>query len=306
LTDQLVLCASPALDAARVAARTLDWLEASGYRDLMANAVVVLTGVREKTPIDLDLLEDYFRKRCRSVVRIPWDDQLALGVETGVANPEPATVAAYLELAGEVLDGLEPEQRSPGGADALVTVSWRGEAAYARHDEQGRLCALEVPGLVSGGMSADGRPAFLHFAGQAEVPVRLVRLPPPAPGLREIQVVFEADGLVGEGRGPSAGPVYLLTGQAGANPARVLVDGPASRVLGVELRSELTYRPVPVDPGRVSVPYWVWAGRDRDGRSVTLEETTLRMVPATVLADPTGVPLALDVHGHPEAATFTL
>lgn len=304
LTDQLVVCASPALDSARVAARTLDWLEASGYRDLMKNAVVVLTGVREDTPIDVDLLDDYFRKRCRTVVRIPWDDQLALGVETAVANPRPETVAAYLELAGEVLDGLETDQRSPAG-EALVTVSWRGEAAYARRTEQGHLSALEVPGLVSGGASADGRPAFLHFAGQGEVLVRLVRLPPPAPGSREVQVVLEAEGLVREGRGPSASPVYLLTGQAGAQPARVLVDD-AGGVFGVEVRSDLAYRPVSGDAERVSIPNWVWAGRDRGGRPVTLEETTLRLTPATVLADPSGVPLALDVHGHPEAATFTL
>ena len=49
--DQLVLVLKPALDGARAAALTLDWLAEHGHGELVARAVVVINGTRKGTGI---------------------------------------------------------------------------------------------------------------------------------------------------------------------------------------------------------------------------------------------------------------
>lgn len=106
MADQVVLCAAPSLDASRVSALTLDWLEQQGYTRLARDAVVAINAVRPNSLVELDLLEQYFERRCRAVVRVPWDPGLSAGAETTLEDLHPATRTAYLNLAAMVAAGF--------------------------------------------------------------------------------------------------------------------------------------------------------------------------------------------------------
>jgi putative peptide zinc metalloprotease protein len=103
--DQIVVCAAPSIDSSRVTALTLDWLDQNGQRSLVENAVVAINGVQEGIG-DVDLLQHYFERRVRAVVRIPFDRHLAQGGETDLDELAPPTRGAYLTLAGMVATGF--------------------------------------------------------------------------------------------------------------------------------------------------------------------------------------------------------
>lgn len=104
LADQLVLVTSPSLDSGRAASSTIDWLEENGHEELAAGAVAVINGTRPKTGMaDLDRIEGYFKVRCRSVVRIPWDPQLEARADASLDELMPQTRGAYLELGARCL-----------------------------------------------------------------------------------------------------------------------------------------------------------------------------------------------------------
>lgn len=103
--DQVVVCAAPSIDSSRVTALTLDWLDQNGHRALVENAVVAINGVQDGIG-DVDLLQHYFERRVRDVVRVPFDRRLAQGGETQLGELAPATRAAYLTLAGTVASGF--------------------------------------------------------------------------------------------------------------------------------------------------------------------------------------------------------
>jgi MinD-like ATPase involved in chromosome partitioning or flagellar assembly len=116
LADQLVVVSAPSLDGARSASLTLEWLERHGHRSLARSSVVTINAVRDRGPIEVDKLEEYFRRRCRAVVRVPFDRHLEAGAEIVPELLAPATRQAYLELAAAVADGLTPPgQRPPPG-----------------------------------------------------------------------------------------------------------------------------------------------------------------------------------------------
>jgi putative peptide zinc metalloprotease protein len=102
--DQIVVVMPPALDGARVAAATLDWLEEHGHGQLVESAVAVINGVRRQGVVELERVEDHFQRRCSSVLRVPWDPALAAGAATELDELRPATRAAYLKLAAVVAD----------------------------------------------------------------------------------------------------------------------------------------------------------------------------------------------------------
>lgn len=105
--DQILVVMPPALDGARVAASTLDWLEEHGYRSLVRGAVAVINGVRsENGLVQLDAVEEHFRARCAGVVQIPWDRALEAGARTALEDLRPATRKAYLELGAVVAEGF--------------------------------------------------------------------------------------------------------------------------------------------------------------------------------------------------------
>jgi MinD-like ATPase involved in chromosome partitioning or flagellar assembly len=108
LADQIVLVSTASVDGARSASATLDWLAAHSYEDLVRNAVVVLSAVRQRSrsTVDLNRLEEHFAARCRAVTRIPYDAHLEEGAEVELEHLSRATADAYLALAAIVGDGL--------------------------------------------------------------------------------------------------------------------------------------------------------------------------------------------------------
>jgi putative peptide zinc metalloprotease protein len=112
--DQIVVVMPPALDGARVAASTLDWLEEHEHGRLVRSAVAVINGVRgEGGLVQLDAVEAHFRARCAGVVQIPWDRALEAGGRTGPEDLRAPTRAAYLELAACVAEGFsQPSPRA--------------------------------------------------------------------------------------------------------------------------------------------------------------------------------------------------
>ncbi|WP_433266043.1 AAA family ATPase [Actinosynnema sp. CS-041913] len=103
--DSLVLVSSGSVDGAQTSAATLDWLDAHGYRDLVAKSVAVINSVRPGSgKVDLDKLAAHFSQRCRAVVRIPFDAHLEEGAEIELDKLAAETRLALLELAATVAD----------------------------------------------------------------------------------------------------------------------------------------------------------------------------------------------------------
>ena len=92
----------PALDGARVAAMTLDWLEEHNYADLVRDAVAVVNAVHGRGQLEIDRIEEHFAARCKGVIRIPWDPVLQAGAHTALSDLRQPTQDAYLELAAAV------------------------------------------------------------------------------------------------------------------------------------------------------------------------------------------------------------
>ncbi|SER74553.1 MinD-like ATPase involved in chromosome partitioning or flagellar assembly [Actinokineospora terrae] len=105
VADSLVIVSSGSVDGARSASATLDWLDAHGYRTLVARSVAVINSVRPKSgSVDLDKLAQHFGARCRAVCRIPFDPHLEEGAEIELERLSPETRLALLEMAATVAD----------------------------------------------------------------------------------------------------------------------------------------------------------------------------------------------------------
>jgi MinD-like ATPase involved in chromosome partitioning or flagellar assembly len=109
--DQLIVVAAPSLDGARSASLTLEWLDRHGHRQLARSSVVVINAVRERGLVDVDKVQEHFARRCRAVVRIPFDRHLETGAEIVLDELAPATRRAYVQLAAAVADGFTPPAR---------------------------------------------------------------------------------------------------------------------------------------------------------------------------------------------------
>jgi putative peptide zinc metalloprotease protein len=109
--DQIVLVIPPALDGARVAASTLDWLDSHGFEQLVTSAVAVINSVRKNGLVEVERVEQHFLRRCAATVRIPFDQHLEAGAVSTLDELRPATRDAYLELAALVADQFtEPDR----------------------------------------------------------------------------------------------------------------------------------------------------------------------------------------------------
>lgn len=106
--DELIIVGSPTVDGAGRASKTLDWLVAHTYDDLVERAVVVLSCDRRSAEIDLPRIRAHFEARCRAVVEIPYDPHLAVGGRVELGRLRPATREAFFELAALVADGFGP------------------------------------------------------------------------------------------------------------------------------------------------------------------------------------------------------
>jgi MinD-like ATPase involved in chromosome partitioning or flagellar assembly len=111
-TDTLIVVASPAIDSARSALATLDWLQHHGYSHLVPDARVVLSSARPGAmPLDLDKLAQHFRSRVRSLFVISYDQHLAEGGEISLELMKRKTRLEYLELAASVADAFGRRSR---------------------------------------------------------------------------------------------------------------------------------------------------------------------------------------------------
>lgn len=111
--DQVVVVMAPALDGARVAASTLDWLDQHGYPHLVRSAVAVINVVRPgKGLVEVDRIAEHFAERCAAVVRIPWDPHLEAGSTVSLPDVRSVTGHAYLEAAAATADSFTAPGRT--------------------------------------------------------------------------------------------------------------------------------------------------------------------------------------------------
>ncbi|MFQ6394698.1 AAA family ATPase [Nocardia sp. KC 131] len=118
MASSLVLVTSPAIDGARSASATLDWLDHHGYSKLVERTVVVVNASRRgASTVDLDQLRKLFLDRTRAVQVVPFDDHLAEGAEIDLELVSKPTRRALLELAAMVADdfGYIGAQQHRGG-----------------------------------------------------------------------------------------------------------------------------------------------------------------------------------------------
>ncbi|WP_407675228.1 nucleotide-binding protein [Nocardia puris] len=112
LAHSLVLISSAAIDGARSAAATLDWLSLHGHDHLVRNAVVVINLPREGSPnVGVQQLREYFLSRCRAVHIIPYDTHLSEGAEIDLHRLSKQAKRAYVELAATVADEFGVDHR---------------------------------------------------------------------------------------------------------------------------------------------------------------------------------------------------
>lgn len=109
----LVVVASPAIDSARSALATLDWLEHHGFGYLAANtSVVVNSPWAGNTSVDVPQLTRYFRGRVRNVVVVPYDGHLAEGGEIRLDRLNRKTRVAYTALASAMPSAFHHGRRT--------------------------------------------------------------------------------------------------------------------------------------------------------------------------------------------------
>ncbi|MBA0047887.1 AAA family ATPase [Mycobacteroides sp. LB1] len=114
LAHTIVLVSSPAMDSARSASATLDWLMQHGHSGLVREAHVVLSASRPGSAgIKLDKVYEHFEARCRSIHMIPFDPHLAEGADVDFNLLNADTNEAYLGLAGAISESF-PRLRMRG------------------------------------------------------------------------------------------------------------------------------------------------------------------------------------------------
>jgi MinD-like ATPase involved in chromosome partitioning or flagellar assembly len=105
--NSLVIVSGGSVDEARLASETLTWLEANGYGELVRNSVVALNTATQATLlVKLDEIEQHFRTRVRSVIRIPYDPALAAGSVIKFNELKKQTRDAARELAAQVIGSI--------------------------------------------------------------------------------------------------------------------------------------------------------------------------------------------------------
>lgn len=105
--DVIVIVASPAVDSARCALATLDWLEHHGYSHLVPRAHVVVSASQPGAlGLDIDKLAGHFLPRVRALHVIPFDDHLAEGSVIDLDRLSRQTRQALLQLGASVADSF--------------------------------------------------------------------------------------------------------------------------------------------------------------------------------------------------------
>ncbi len=113
--DQLVVVTAPRVDSVHSVTYMLRWLEGAGHPDLVADAVVVVNGLREDTGVDVHAVVAHFEPIVRAVIGVPWDSDLARGGTTDLGYLRASTRHAIAQLAAAVADGFAaPRRQGPG------------------------------------------------------------------------------------------------------------------------------------------------------------------------------------------------
>lgn len=113
--DQLVLVVPASEEAPEAVAMTYEWLDGHGCAELRRRAVMVVNGVSRRSMADVEQAESVARGRCRAIVRVPWEDDLAPEKDE-VVDPGQLRAAgrrAYLALAGVVVAGFAAQTVRP-------------------------------------------------------------------------------------------------------------------------------------------------------------------------------------------------
>ena len=109
----IVVVSGGSVDEARLASETLTWLEANGYGELVRNAIVALNTARPRAPPRASSTRSRRTsvRACATIVRIPYDPQLAAGSRRRSDDLRPVTRHAARELAALVVEGLPARDR---------------------------------------------------------------------------------------------------------------------------------------------------------------------------------------------------
>nr|WP_025273224.1 AAA family ATPase [Haloglycomyces albus] len=105
-TDQLVVSMSARNDSAETAARMLDHLEQSGRRDLVRQAVTVVSMPAHRKDVDLPAVQRHFAARTRVVLLAPYEKLLDSGEPIRYEGLSKATSNAWLRIGASVAEGL--------------------------------------------------------------------------------------------------------------------------------------------------------------------------------------------------------
>lgn len=104
--DLVVICASNKEDQVKVAASTIDTLEAEGYGEKIANAVFLVSNPQNVNRERLARMEKLFGGRVRAMQVIPFDRHLDDGSRIEWHSLSEETKDAYLYAAQAITDGL--------------------------------------------------------------------------------------------------------------------------------------------------------------------------------------------------------
>jgi MinD-like ATPase involved in chromosome partitioning or flagellar assembly len=115
-SNTLVIAGAPTLDGASRAAKTLDWLGAHGYSELVERAVVALSCDRSSRDVDRAAIVSYFQARCHTVVEIPADPHLAIGGVIELDALREPTRDAFLRLSAAVAEQFAWDSPQTGWA----------------------------------------------------------------------------------------------------------------------------------------------------------------------------------------------
>ncbi|MFI9505716.1 AAA family ATPase [Nocardia sp. NPDC052566] len=134
MASSLVLVTSPAIDGARSASATLDWLDHHGYGKLVERTVVVVNASRRgASTVDLDQLRKLFLDRTRAVQVVPFDDHLAEGAEIDLELVSKPTRRALLELAAMVADDFGYVGSQQYGTPPHIGPGHPNQHGHGRH-----------------------------------------------------------------------------------------------------------------------------------------------------------------------------
>ena len=80
-----------------------------GFDDLVARAVVVINGLRQKSDPLHDLMRRHFEKRCQHVLTVPWDPALEAGAQTNLSGLRRQTRDDLVQMAAAVADNFREQ-----------------------------------------------------------------------------------------------------------------------------------------------------------------------------------------------------